>query len=148
MWNPLSPSEVIAAMGSPVRDAARGEEPLDDWQSGQLLSVYSATRHLAAEVGAVEPHLGELTGELAAALRSAAEPPELVASLSQLAEQLRDVGDSRQAAEIACRALDLVRAEGSATAETVREQIHVALAHAVELEVRLLADAIEGPVEP
>ncbi len=148
MWNPLSPSEVIAAMGGPVRDAARGEEPLDDWESGQLLSVYSATRHLAAEVGAVEPHIGELTGDLAAALRSSTDETELAARLSQLAELLEGVDDSRQAAEIACQALDLVRVDGSTSAEHVRAEIHVALARAVELEVRLLADAIEGPVEP
>ena len=70
MWIPLTPAEVVAAMGAPARAAARAPERLAEWERAQLLSVYSASRHLAAELAGVEPHTPAVAAELAAVLRA------------------------------------------------------------------------------
>lgn len=146
MWNPLTPADVVAAMGDPAQAAARSAEELTDWERGQLLSVYSATRHLAAELGGVEPHVRAVADELAAALRSAPPVLSAAAALAALAARLEATGDPRAVAGLTCEALDLLRADGSASADTVRGDVRAALKRAVELEVGILADAIEGTV--
>ena len=50
MFNPLTPSEMVTAIGLAARTAARGEGELDEFDRGQLMSAYSATRHLAIEI--------------------------------------------------------------------------------------------------
>ena len=144
MWNPLTPADVVAAMGGPAQAAARCAQELTEWERGQLLSVYSATRHLAAELGAVEPHVRAVADELGAALRSA--PPTLpdAGGLTALAARLAATADPRAVAGLTCEALDLLRADGSATAEAVRAALRAGLKRAVGLEVAALADAIEG----
>ena len=145
MWNPLTPAEVVAAMGGPAQTAARSPLELTEWERGQLFSVYSATRHLAAELGAVEPHVRAVADECAAALRSA--PAELpgAATLAALAERLEATADPRAVAGLTCEALDVLRADGSPPAAAVRGALRTGLRRAVELEVGALADAIEGP---
>lgn len=145
MWNPLTPAQVVAAMGVTARDAARSEQTLDDWERGQLLSVYSATRHLAAEIGEVEPLVGAVTADLAAALRTCPEEHTSSAPLTALATKLDDTLDPRAAADLACQALDILRNDPSAASAGVRGAVRKALRRAVELEVQILADAIEGP---
>ena len=145
MWNPLTPAEVVAAMGGPARAAAHAGEELGEWQRSQLLSVYSATRHLAAELAGVQPHVAEVAAALAGVLRAA--PHDLAAAprLTELAARLDDTADPRAMAELACLALDLVRADPSPAAREVRAAVRAELARAVRLEVAVLADAIEGP---
>ena len=145
MWNPLTPAEVVGAMGGPAQVAGRSTQELTDWERGQLLSVYSATRHLAAELGAVEPHVPRIAAELAAALRTA--PPVMAdaAALGGCAARLDGETDPRALAGVACEALDLLRAAGTPEAAAVRAGVRTALKGAVELEVGALADAIEGP---
>jgi hypothetical protein len=145
MWNPLTPAEVVAAMGGPARAAAQAGEELGEWQRTQLLSVYSATRHLAAELGGVEPHVAGVAAALAAVLREAPRDLAAVPRLSELAAELADTADPRAMAELACRALDLLRADRSPAAQTVRAALRAELARAVRVEVTVLADAIEGP---
>jgi len=136
MWNPLTPAEVVAAMGAPARAAARAPEPLEQWERAQLLSVYSATRHLAAELAGVEPHTPVVAAELAAVLR--AGPP----ALAPIADELAATTDPRALADAACRALDVLREAGD---EATRAAVRRVLAAAVRHEVTVLADAIEGP---
>ena len=50
MFNPLTPSEMVAAIGMAARTTARGDGELDEFDRGQLMSAYSATRHLAIEI--------------------------------------------------------------------------------------------------
>jgi len=145
MWNPLTPADVVGAMGGPAQAAGRSTQELTDWERGQLLSVYSATRHLAAELGAVEPHVPQVAGELAAALRAAPPALEGAAALGDCAARLDGETDPRVLAGVACEALDLLRNAGTPEAAAVRAGVRTALKRAVELEVGALADAIEGP---
>src|ERR1700735_2733706 len=63
MFNPLTPSELVAAIGLAARATARGDGELDDFDRGQLMSAYSATRHLAIEI---ESFRAELSARCAA----------------------------------------------------------------------------------
>ncbi|CAB4880823.1 unannotated protein [freshwater metagenome] len=142
MWNPLTPAEVVAAMGGPTQVAARSRVELSEWERGQLFSVYSATRHLAAEIGAVEPHAAGVAAELAASLRAA---PDSIAGLREIAGRLEGTADPRVIAQLSCEALDILQADGSPPAQAARAALRAVLRRAVELEVGALADAIEGP---
>lgn len=142
MWNPLTPAEVVAAIGATAREQARLPEALDTWEKGQLMSVYSATRHLAAELGTVAPHVPRAGAALAATLRAA--PVDLAASLEPLAAELDGEADPRALGDTACRALDVLRASADPAAAGVRAAVHADLAAAVRLETEILADAIEG----
>src|ERR1700761_6626218 len=98
MFNPLTPSEMVSAIGLAARAAARSETELDDFDRGQLMSAYSATRHLAIEIasfaaelrdrclaiadlaaGSGDPLLGELADSVRAASADAAEAGEAIA---------------------------------------------------------------------
>lgn len=45
--NQLTPSETVTAIGVTVRTAARGDAQTSDFEPDQMMSAYSATRHLA-----------------------------------------------------------------------------------------------------
>ena len=57
MFNPLTPSEMVSAIGLAARATARSESELDDFDRGQLMSAYSATRHLAIEIASFSAEL-------------------------------------------------------------------------------------------
>ena len=71
MFNAISTEDLIAGMGRTMRAAADGEGPVDDYARGQLLSAYSISRLLAAEVRAQDELLAWLRAELLAALAEA-----------------------------------------------------------------------------
>jgi hypothetical protein len=68
MFNPMSPSELILAIGRVLRAAADGHGPTDDYRRGQLLSAYSIARHLSAEEAGHDELLQWFRDELAATL--------------------------------------------------------------------------------
>jgi hypothetical protein len=74
MFNPLRTDELIAGMGTTMRAAAAAGGPADDYARGQLLSAYSISRLLAAEVRAEAGLLTWLRGELGSALAASADP--------------------------------------------------------------------------
>jgi hypothetical protein len=106
VFNPMSASEVIQAVGGVLKSAA-GQDGEDAYRRGQLLSAYSVCRHLAAEESA-RPELrswfeDELEPILAARGEEwprGAEPTEVGERLSTLMAALRAAGDaeSRQTA--------------------------------------------------
>lgn len=73
MFNALRTEELIVGMGRTMRAAAAAEGPADDYARGQLLSAYSISRLLAAEVRAEAELLDWLRGEIRAALAAADE---------------------------------------------------------------------------
>ena len=54
MFNPLTPAQVVAAIGSTARGIARSDETLSDYARGQLLSAYSCSRHITVEIDRYE----------------------------------------------------------------------------------------------
>jgi hypothetical protein len=122
MFNPMTPAELISAMGRAARDVARSDDPADPFVRSQLLSVYSASRHVAVELEAFEPELRAFRD--AVGLEGA---------------------DPQALADETCMLLETLRADPSPQASERLAATRAALMALVDREVDLLADAIEGP---
>jgi hypothetical protein len=110
MFNQLPATDAIAAIGRTARDAARAEGALSEFDRGQLLSAYSATRHLAVEVTAYEE-----------ALRRFAAAVGLPGSLSriELAERTCELLEGAAAPAVRGALRELVDREVSLLAEAI-----------------------------
>lgn len=141
MITPLTPAEMVGAIGEAARQAARSEAPLNDFQRSQLLSAYSGTRHLAVELESFPPAIAAFCNALADRIDAApqAQLPELTA----IASQLRLTADPQHAGEVVSALLNLLRAHPSPAAAAVRADVQGALRDLCDLEVELLADALE-----
>jgi hypothetical protein len=135
MFNPLTPSEMVAAIGLAARSAARADGELDDFDRGQLMSAYSATRHLAIEIASFD---AELAARCAAIADVAAGEP----SLGDAAERVRAASDAASAGEAVAELLERCRAEPelSAVGAAIRRELRALC----DAEVGLLADGIEA----
>lgn len=134
MFNPLTPAELTVAMGRTAL-AAAGAEPIDSLLRAQLKSVFSASRHLAVELDAFEPALEAFRAAVADA---AATVPETAAGLAATA-------DPHSIGPALCELLDRLRHDPGEPATALRATVRRQLRELVDLEVTLLADAIEGP---
>lgn len=99
MFNPISTSEVILAIGG-VLKAAASQEAEDEYRRGQVLSAYSISRHLAAEETArpglrawFADELEQILGERAGGGWGAADPAELGERLCLALDELRTAED-------------------------------------------------------
>lgn len=129
MFNPLTPAELTIAMGRAARDSARSDDPADAFVRAQLMSVYSASRHLGVELEWFEAEVGAF----ATAVGDAAGDAELAGT-----------SDPREAGDLVCRLLDALRADGGPQADAVRATVRARLAELADREVELLAAVIEG----
>lgn len=84
MFNALRTEELIAGMGTTLRAAAGATGPPDEYARGQLLSAYSVSRLLAAEVSAEAELLGWLRDEVLAALAAAPDDPAASAAVPRV----------------------------------------------------------------
>src|SRR6202042_1663594 len=64
MFNQLTAAEVVSAIGTTLRGAARSDEQASDFERDQLMSAYSATRHLSVELATYPPELARFRGAL------------------------------------------------------------------------------------
>jgi hypothetical protein len=80
MFNSMRTDELIAGIGQTVRAAASASGPPDDYARGQLLSAYSVSRLLAAEVKAEAELYAWLRSEVLGALAAAAGDPAVAAA--------------------------------------------------------------------
>jgi hypothetical protein len=135
MFNPLTPSEMVTAIGLAARATARGDGELDDFDRGQLLSAYSATRHLAVEI---DRFSGELSARCAAIADAAAGEP----SLRPLADDVRRATDGGAAGEAISALLEACRQTPELAG--VRAAIRRELRALCDAEVGLLAEGIEA----
>jgi hypothetical protein len=135
MFNPLTPSEMVTAIGLAARATARGDGALDDFDRGQLLSAYSATRHLAVEIAS-------FADELTARCAAIADIADGQASLRGFSSAVRSAPDGAAAGEAIASLLDACRAQPE-LAET-RAAIRRELRALCDAEVGLLADSIEA----
>jgi hypothetical protein len=135
MFNPLTPSEMVTAIGLAARATARGDGELDDFDRGQLLSAYSATRHLAIEISSFAD---ELSARCAAIADIAARDD----ALQELAAEVRSAGDSVAAGEAIASLLEACRTRPELS--EARTAIRRELRALCDTEVGLLADGIEA----
>ena len=64
-------------MGRAARDAARSDDPADGFVRAQLLSVYSASRHLGVELSSFDPEVRAFSAGVASAIEMAGASPDL-----------------------------------------------------------------------
>lgn len=102
MFNSLRTDQLIAGIGATARTAATATGPADEYARGQLLSAYSVSRLLAAEVRAEATLLAWLRAELldalgdspaAARIEAAPNAIEIGGALVDLLAELRQSGE-------------------------------------------------------
>jgi hypothetical protein len=142
MFNPLTPSEMVAAIGMAARTTARGDGELDEFDRGQLMSAYSATRHLAIEIESFQGELSVRCTAIADAIDAAGDRDgDGDAGVGALAARLRASPDAQAAGDAIAELLDLCREQGRVA---LRGEIRTQLRALCDAEVTLLADGIEA----
>ena len=149
MFNALRTEQLIAGIGTTARSAAGASGPPDEYARGQLLSAYSVSRLLAAEVSAEAALLAWLRSELTDALAAAPEDPAAVAAATRIAAagDALEIGDALVdlLADLRAReAEERVRsspriARQSANAQALRTRIHAILREMAGRELAALA---------
>jgi hypothetical protein len=141
MFNQLSPAEVTTAIGATLRAAARGDAQASEFERDQLMSAYSATRHLAVELAAFEPELRSFTAQVTSQLQ-AGEVPGLQRDLDDLAGRLDGASGAPGVGDAICTLFELLDLAPSPAADALRSRVHVLLRALADREVDLLADAL------
>jgi hypothetical protein len=141
MFNQLSPAEMTTAIGATLRAAARSDGQASDFERDQLMSAYSATRHLAVELASFEPELRSFTTQVARQLR-AEEIPGLERDLRRLIELLEGAGSASDVGEAICVLFEALDRAPSPESDAVRSRVHALLRALADREVELLADAL------
>jgi hypothetical protein len=140
VFNQLTPAEVVRAIGVTARNAARSGDPASEFDRDQLMSAYSATRHLAVELASYGPVWREFTGALASQLRSASVEPD--GELARVCGAPGDVPDVAAVGTAVCELLARLDADGSAAAHALRTRLRRLLRELADREVDLLAEAL------
>ena len=133
MFNPLTPAEMVLAVGRAARAAARAPGGSADFTRSQLMSAYSATRHLTVEMTTYEAELRAFISEVAAIVRRT----DLDGRLSGHVAAIEDASDAREVGTAICELLDVLRDE------ELRVRVHTLVARLVDREVDLLADGLD-----
>jgi hypothetical protein len=144
VFSPLSPADVVTAMGRATRDAARSDEPASEFSAGQLMSAYSVSRHLGVELAQFGPVLRAFADEVAADLRRGDSLP-YGSKLAASADELAQASDAQRVGDIVAAALDELRGDEAPAAQELRVQLRAALRRLSDQEVEMLAEVIEGP---
>ena len=133
MFNPLTPAEMVSAVGRAARAAAHAPGGTADFTRSQLMSAYSATRHLAVEMTTSDAELRTFRNEVAASVRRA----DLEGRLSGHVAAIEEATDAREVGSAICELLDVLRDE------ELRVRVHTLVARLVDREVDLLADGLD-----
>jgi hypothetical protein len=142
VFNQLTPAETVTAIGATIRMAARRDEPASAFDRDQLMSAYSATRHLAAELAGYELPLVQFTAAVAASIRACPDP-NLRGDLLSRADR---VAASRDVAMLGHEIGEMLAALGcssSDAATALQRELHGHLRSLAGREVDLLADALD-----
>ena len=141
MFNQLTASDVVTAIGVTLRGAARSESQASDFDRDQLMSAYSATRHLAVELAAYEPELRAFAGSVSEEIRRFAETrdePELAA----LADGIAGSPDPASIGNDLCQVFAVLRRSPSPESRALRSRLHFHLRSLADREVDLLAQGL------
>jgi hypothetical protein len=144
VFNPMTTSEVVSAIGRAARDAARPGGEHSEFSRGQLMSAFSASRHVSVELSEfpveLEAFAESVAGELAQARRLSCTD-----ELAAIAVQLTNATDAPRIGNFVAAALELVRDDPAPAAVSLRASLLRALRGLSDREVELLAEAIERP---
>jgi hypothetical protein len=144
MFNPVTPAQMVTALGRAARAAGRSQEPASDFSRGQLMSAYSATRHLAVELAEYPPELRRFADAMADLFDNV---PATVDQerFADRARALRHTGEAWAIGNLVCEALDDLRGDAAPAAADLRARVQTAVHALSDREVQLLADVIEAP---
>ena len=134
---------MVSAVGRAAREAARSEAAASEFSTRQLMSAYSASRHLAVELAAFTGELQWFTEAVAGELR-AARGVTNGSTLPGLAAELEGTTDAQRAGDVVSEVFDALRDDASPEAALLRVRLHSLLRKLSEREVFLLAETIEG----
>jgi hypothetical protein len=139
LFNQMTPSDIVGAIGITARDAARSDDPAGDFARDQLLSAYSATRHLAVELSSYEPELSRFRTAAASRIRAAAaDDPDL----EPVAGELEADDDVAVLGAALADLLKRLRDDETPSAARLRSELRALLRELADREVDLLADAL------
>lgn len=139
MFDQLSAPETVHAMGRTARAAARGGE----LATSQLMSTYSASRHLVVELTLFEDELRHFCTRVSAAVRAHSTELPSRATLEATAAGLEGSHDARHVGDAVASLLDLLRVDPAPAAAVLREEVRAALRDLADRQVELLADGVE-----
>jgi hypothetical protein len=143
MFNPMTPAEVVTALGGAARTAGRSQEPASDFSRGQLMSAYSASRHLSVELAEFEPELRAFADAMAQRFEQA--PASVDADRFALrAAELRRTAQAAPIGDLIASALEDLRTASDPEAVELRTAVYNAVRALSDREVALLADVIEA----
>lgn len=137
MFNQLTAAQVVTAIGATARATARSEKgELSDFERDQLMSAYSATRHLAVELEAYPAAFERFSSALGERLADADAP-----GVDGVRKALRE-GGRPQIGDALSEALAQWREAESETTRELRADVQRLLRDLADREVDLLADAL------
>jgi hypothetical protein len=145
MFAPLRPAEMVTAIGRAARTAGRAEGEPTEFERGQLMSAYSATRHLAVELDHFATERARLRDDVAAAVAVAtatlaADDP----AHAWLDGMPTTSDDERALGEDLCVLLDACRDHPGEPWATLHRVVRGQLRALCDREVSLLTEVIEA----
>jgi hypothetical protein len=144
MFSPMTTSQVVTAIGRAAREAARGDGPASEFSRGQLMSAFSASRHLAVELAEFPAELHEFASRVAHEIQQT-QFVSRADELAALSNDLEKAADAARVGDLVSATLDLLREDSAPVAKALRANLHRALRALSDREVDLLAEVIEGP---
>jgi hypothetical protein len=144
VFNPLTPAQVVAAIGSSARGIARSDEALSDYARGQLLSAYSCSRHITVEIDRYDEEIRAFAGDVSQWTRAAAPQLSIGADATEICAELERTADARAAGDLVSDLMERLRCDRVPAALELRARIQSRLRTLAEREVELLAEVIEG----
>lgn len=145
MFNQLTPSDVVTAIGTTLRASARSDDSSDEFSRDQLMSAYSATRHLAVELESYGPEFIRFIDAAATRLQDAAAADGAGALAKPLTAAAARIEAESTTAAVGAALSDLLAhlgEDGSPVALQVRSELHGLLRELADREVELLAEAL------
>lgn len=143
MFNQLTAPQIVTAIGEGTRSIARGTDgELGDFERDQLMSMYSATRHLSVELTSYAPEMQRFQEALGAVIFNCEGSPEARSAINRLQQAIRKDGDTASVADALCDLLAVWREEASPAAIEHRLEVQVLLRTLADREVELLAEGL------
>jgi hypothetical protein len=129
MFNPVTPAQMVTALGRAARAAGRSQEPASD---------------LAVELAEYPPELRRFADAMADLFDNV---PATVDQerFADRARALRHTGEAWAIGNLICEALDDLRGDAAPAAADLRARVQTAVHALSDREVQLLADVIEAP---
>jgi hypothetical protein len=139
MFNQLTAAEVVSAIGTTLRGAARSDEQASDFERDQLMSAYSATRHLSVELATYPAELARFRVTLSELL---GQHSGVVGENPGRAEAVIAARDIAELGDALCELLAELRSQDTDDARSLRVELRVCLRQLADRETELMANGL------